>query len=379
MWVARGLVHVEDRRETDVGAVHDGAPLILGLGGDHRGQLFAEAIPLAAVHLRLEGRVVDARLLQEQGVELRLDRADRDPAAVAALVGVVEVRAAIQQVRAPTGVRPAAGRLEAVEHRHQRGRAVAHGAVDHLPLAGFAGADHPGHQPEGEVEGAAAEIAHQVQRRDRFFPRADGVQRAGDGDVVHVVAGGLGVGPELAPAGHPAIDQLRIALQGHVRTETQALHHPRPEALEGGVGLLDQLQADLDGGRLFQVQRHRAAPAAGDVGLGPAPAALSIDAHHIGAQVRQQHAAERSGPDAGEFDDLQTRQRSLAHDAAPLSRSCVFDLEAVPYRQASAAARFRRGRFSARIRKAYRATTTIRPQASLNRRNPRLARPARPA
>ena len=53
-----------------------------------------------AVHLGLERRVVEAGLLQQQGVELRLDRAQRDPAPAGALVGVVELRAAVEQVRA---------------------------------------------------------------------------------------------------------------------------------------------------------------------------------------------------------------------------------------------------------------------------------------
>ena len=43
-----------------------------------------------------------------------------------------------------------------------------------------------------------------------------------------------------------------------------------------------------------------------------------LDAHHVGPEVRQQHAAERPRPDAGELDDLQTRKRSTAHDVFPL-------------------------------------------------------------
>ena len=41
--------------------------------------------------------------------------------------------------------------------------------------------------------------------------RADGVQQASDREVVEVVAGRCRQRPLLAPAGHPAVDQPRIA------------------------------------------------------------------------------------------------------------------------------------------------------------------------
>ena len=73
--------------------------------------------------------------VSQQRVELRLDRADRHELAAGAFIDVVEMRAAIEKITlAPLG--PAAHRGHVEEHRHQRGRAIAHRGVDHLTLAG---------------------------------------------------------------------------------------------------------------------------------------------------------------------------------------------------------------------------------------------------
>jgi hypothetical protein len=53
---------------------------------------------LRRIHLGIEiGIVRQSGVLAQQRVELRLDRADADPLAVGGLVGVVEVRAGIEQ------------------------------------------------------------------------------------------------------------------------------------------------------------------------------------------------------------------------------------------------------------------------------------------
>jgi len=67
---------------------------------------------------------------------------------------------------------------------------------------------------EGQHHGAAAHVADQVQRRRRRQPgMSHGVQRAADGDVVQVVAGGLRQWAVLAPARHASVHQPRIARQ----------------------------------------------------------------------------------------------------------------------------------------------------------------------
>ena len=57
-------------------------------------------------------------------------------------------------------------------------------------------------------------------------------ERAGERDVVDVVAGGLRHRTVLAPAGHAAVDELRVAGETHVGAETEPLGHARAVALE---------------------------------------------------------------------------------------------------------------------------------------------------
>jgi len=47
------------------------------------------------------------------------------------------------------------------------------------------------------------------------------------------------------------------------------------------------------------------------MGAPPSCPAAAVDAHHLGAQVGQQHAAERRGADAGDFDDPDALERAL--------------------------------------------------------------------
>ncbi len=199
---------------------------------------------------------------------------------------------------------PAAALEEALDVGVQRRGAVGHGAVHHLALSRRLRVAQRGQQAEGEVERAAAIVAHQVQWRHRPLGRADAVQGAGHRDVVDVVTGGLRPGAGLAPAGHAAVDERRVAGQGDVGPQAQPLHHARAEALDQAVRPLDQLQASLGRGGMLEVQRHRAAAAEGDVELAVARA-LAVDPHHVGAKVAEQHAAEGGRADAGELQDAE--------------------------------------------------------------------------
>ena len=106
------------------------------------------------------------------------------------------------------------------------------------PLPDFCASSSAAQHAEGQEHAAAAEIADQVERRHRRLAlAADGVQHAGERDVVDVVAGGLRHRAVLAEAGHAAEHQLGIDLQQHVGPEPQPLHDARPEALDQRVGL----------------------------------------------------------------------------------------------------------------------------------------------
>ena len=86
-------------------------------------------------------------------------------------------------------------------------------------------------------------------------------ERAGERDVVDVVARGLRHRTVLAPPGHAPVDELRVAGEAHVGAEAEALGHAGPEALEQRVGALDELQHELDALGVLQVDADRAAAA----------------------------------------------------------------------------------------------------------------------
>ena len=293
--------HRQHRREADVAAFHDVAPVVAGLGFEHRGQFLLEARPLGGVHLRAELVGVHAGLFHQFGVELRFDGADADVFVVLGLVGVVEVCAAIEHVRAALVLEAVADHGE--EHRHQRRRAVHHRRVDDLALARARRFQHPAHQAVGQQHAAAAEIADEIQRRHRLAARfADGVQGAGKADVVDVVAGGVGDGAVLPPAGHAPVDELFVARHTVVRPKAQAFGDARAKALEQGIGGFHQLQHQFHAFRLLQI--HGDGTAVARQHVAPATAAPNaIHADHLGAHVGQHHAAERPRPDARQLDN----------------------------------------------------------------------------
>ena len=72
-------------------------------------------------------------------------------------------------------------------------------------------------------------------------------------------------GPCLAPAGHAAIDQARVARRHDVGAEAQPLHHARAEALDQRVGVGEQIEHLRDRRlRCLQVELDHRAAAPGD-------------------------------------------------------------------------------------------------------------------
>ena len=130
----RRFAHGQNRREADVGALHDLAPLLAGLCLEHIDQPSPERRPCLAIHLRVEVGVGKPGVLAQQRIKLRLDRTDRNEVAAGAFIDAVEVRAAVEEIAIAPFDPPARGR-HVEEHRHQRRRAVAHGGIDHLSLA----------------------------------------------------------------------------------------------------------------------------------------------------------------------------------------------------------------------------------------------------
>ena len=141
----------------------------------------------------------------------------------------------------------AAERPQAPHHRHEQRGAVDHGGVDDLALAGAARLDDPADDAEREEHPAAAEVADHVERRGRLVAGPTEVrERAGERDVVDVVARGVRHRAVLAPPGHPSVDEARVAGEAGVGTDAEPLGDARPEPLEERVGRLDEPQHGLD-------------------------------------------------------------------------------------------------------------------------------------
>src|SRR5215472_8568660 len=121
--------------------------------------------------------------------------------------------------------------------------------------------------------------------------------------------------PLLAPAGDPAIDEARIAHEAVLGAEAEPLHDPRTEALDQGVGTLNEPQGQCRSSLALQIERHGRAAAqqqiVAQLTLEPEIAWFRpVDAQHARAEIGEQHSAHRSRPDAGEFNNFDAGERS---------------------------------------------------------------------
>jgi hypothetical protein len=174
------------------------------------------------------------------------------------------------------------------------------------------------------MHAAAAEVAHQVERRHRRLARpSDRAERAGDRDVVDVMARGRRQRTLLAPAGHSREDQPGVALRAYLRPEAEALGHSRPEALDQDIGVLGEPQQQVDSGLVLEVEADRAAAAAERIhrqpGVRPAPLG-PVHPQHVSAEIGRDHAAERGRRQAGDLDDLYAVQ--WTHEQPPMRQRC---------------------------------------------------------
>ena len=125
----------------------------------------------------------------------------------------------------------------------------------------------------------------------------------------------LGEGALLTVAGHPPVNEPRIARSDVLGAQAQSLGDAGPESLDQRVGLFAELEDEVAAGRVLQVDCDRVArtieQVPRDVGRGVRGGAL--EAQDVGAEVREQHARERTGTDARQLEHLQALQRST-HD-----------------------------------------------------------------
>jgi hypothetical protein len=307
----------EHRREAGVAALEQFAPLRPRARLEDRGQAGLALAPACRV-IEVEGVDAQAQTLQQDLTELQLDRRDRHVLAVGAAEHLVVRRPRIQQVGAARpGVHAAAE--HAVQRGHQHRRAVNHRRIDNLPGTAALRVPQGREHAEREQQTAAAEVADQVQRRRRRRTgAADRMQRARQGDVVQVVPGGQRQRPGLPETGDAAVDQRGLLHQTRLGAKAEPLHCLRPKTLDQRITAGDEPARERDPFGGLQINRDRALAAVQQVVLRrPLDAQTAgreaVHTQHLGAEVGQQHAAHRAGPDTGELHHLHAAQRTLAH------------------------------------------------------------------
>ena len=182
------------------------------------------------------------------------------------------------------------------------------------PLPERAALDQRARDAEREQHAAAAEVADQVQRRRRRLAApADRSERAGERDVVDVVARGVRERALLAPARHAAVDQARVAREADVGAEPEPLHHARAEALDQRVGAARPAQHGGDALGVLQIDADAAPAAREEV----ASAARRIARRHEPARSMRSTSApmsesiiagERSRADACDLENANSSQ-----------------------------------------------------------------------
>ena len=193
------------------------------------------------------------------------------------------------------------------------------------------------HHPEGGHQGAAAEVGDLPARLDRRPVLGAGqAEQADQAEVVHVVAGALGVGAVLAVAGDRAEDDAGVGLAHALVADPEPVEHAGAEAVEDDVVALDQAQQRLAPLLALEVEPDRALAAVereverraraqllllvgAVVGRRPADVVAHagvLDLEHLGAEVGQQQRAEAPRQQPGQVEDLDVAERQLAHDGS---------------------------------------------------------------
>ena len=213
-----------------------------------------------------------------------------------------------------------------MDHRHEGCGAVDHGGVDHLALAGAGRLEQGGHHAEGQQHAAAAEVAHEVQRRHggRIGP-AQRPQRAADGDVVDVVAGPAA--PSARPGPTPSC--ARRPAGGCARSRRRA-RRPAARPRRGGSPRSTRRPRSTSPSTSSTASGFfRSIPTEGRDRLsrsqyGPEPEALhllaplhrtrggALEPQDLRAGVGQHHARVGRRADARQLNDLDPAQRSTA-------------------------------------------------------------------
>ena len=123
---------------------------------------------------------------------------------------------------------------------------------------------------------------------------------AAERHIVDVVPGRLGQGAVLSPAGHPGVDQPRVAGQALVRSDPQPLGGAGPHALDEDVGGVEETQQCGAAVVVLEVQDDAALAASPGIAPGRYRGRLlrgPVDDDDVGTQVGKQHGSVRAGPE----------------------------------------------------------------------------------
>ena len=206
------------------------------------------------------------------------------------------------------------------EQRHEPERTVGHGRLDHLPPTAVLSLVQRGEETHRQHHGATPEVADEIERhRWRRAVGAHGVERAGDGDVVEVVAALVGERAGRSPARHAPVDELCVAGQALVGADPEAFGDAGPVPLDQDVGPLDQPEEHLAALLLTEIEGERLVPAE-DPQPGRDPRhrfGHRIDADDPGAHVGEQHRQQRERSDPAELHQRDAGERSATRCSHP--------------------------------------------------------------
>ncbi len=317
MRVGRRLGAGQDRGEAGLGAFQQLAPFVEPLALEHFRQPSLTGRPAGRITLLVQEFAAEPQFLQQCRIELRLATSDRHVAAVGGLVDVVERRPEVEDVGAGD-VGPQALGAQSVEEGAQQRHAVDHRGIDNLARPGVEALEERAEDADHQQHPTAAVVAQQVERgsRRRVAP-TQRVECSGEGYVVDVVPGHLGVRPLLSPARDTGVDQALVAAKTDLGPHAEPFGDPRPVAFDQDVGSVDQAKRRGQAVGLLEVDRDRSPPAGDEVdpavtadhallaGLAVTGGRLigPVYANHLRAEISEDHDAERTRPTALQFYD----------------------------------------------------------------------------
>ena len=191
-----------------------------------------------------------------------------------------------------------------VEHANEAGKQR---RLNALPFAGRHALDDGGLDAERRPHSGAHIADRQADAHRSALLRAGYAHEAGHALRDLIDAGPISVRSIAAKAGDVRVDQTRVRLFERVIAEAHVLHGAGLEVLDEDVGLGRQLRDQSDAFRLAEVE-HKTALVAMDAqvidadAVGERPPGANhltlgrrLDLHHVGAEVREDHGAVRTG------------------------------------------------------------------------------------